>query len=154
MATDANTRSSRPPMPSREGAVEALALAEQAQVAVTSITPGPAYSVKLSLALAGVYLSHLLPEPWDMVGLVLMYVVMVTVIAVQFRSSGVRHRVQPGMKRGMLGAAALAFVVYLAALYLGDHQGMPWIWAPAGLLVGGGILVIDRKTRKKGIAAS
>ncbi|MDT0450371.1 hypothetical protein [Streptomyces hesseae] len=154
MATDENSRSSRPHMPSREGAAEALALAEQAQVAVVSVTPGPAYSVKLSLALAGVYLSHLLPEPWDFVGIALMYVLMLTVIVAQFRSSGVRHRVRPGMKRGMLLAAVFAFVVYLTALYLDDHQGMPWIWAPAGLLVGGGILVHDRQTRKKGIAAS
>ncbi|MFF4225530.1 hypothetical protein ACX9I7_02575 [Streptomyces sp. L500] len=154
MATDENSRSSRPPMPSREGAAEALALAEQAQVAVASLTPGRAFDVKLSLCVAGVYLSHLLPEPWDIVGLALMYVIMLTVLALQFRSSGVRHRVQPGMKRSMLGAAALAFGLYMVALYLDDHQGMPWIWAPAGLLAAGGILALDSKTRKKGIAAS
>ncbi len=140
-------------MPSRESAARSLALAEEAQEAVGSLTSDRWYGVALSAALAGVYFSNLLPEPFDLVGLAAMYVGMLVVLTLQFRSSGVRHRLTPSLKRGMLVAGALGLAAYLAALALEHWAGMSWIWIPAGLLVGGGVHVLDRTARKKGIPA-
>ncbi|GAA2713401.1 MULTISPECIES: hypothetical protein [Streptomyces] len=161
MATDAGAypHSSRPDpsavpaRPTRESAAEALALAERTRAAVGSIEPDRRYGVALSLGLAGVYFSHLLPEPLDLVGLAAMYVGMLTTLVLQVRSSGVRHRLHPAMKRSMAVAAAIGLLTYLAALALEHWTGTPWIWVPAGLLAGGGVHVLDRNARTKGIPA-
>ncbi|WP_099200451.1 hypothetical protein [Streptomyces cinnamoneus] len=141
----------RPSMPSRESAALSLALATEAQGAVGSLAPGRWYGTSLSAALAGVYFSQLLPDPLDLVGLALMYVLMLTVIVVQLSSSGVRHRMHPSMKRGAILCGVLGLVTFLGAMVLEDWAGMPWIWVPAGLLVAGGVHVLDHKARQKGI---
>ncbi|MBT2383079.1 hypothetical protein [Streptomyces sp. ISL-11] len=128
-------------------------MAQETRAAIGSITPGFWHSAVLSGLLAGVYLSNLLPDPLDLIATAVVYTALITFIIVQSRSSSVRHRVAPRMGWGMLVCAAVGLVSYCTAAYLEDHAGMPWIWAPAALLVGGSILVIDRRCRKKGIPA-
>ncbi|MEV4742033.1 hypothetical protein [Streptomyces sp. NPDC049555] len=152
MATDADVfpRSGRP---SAESAAQALALAEQAQEAVCSIKPSRWYEWTMSSLVAAVFFVNLLPEPFDLVALGAVYAAIVTVLWLQFRASGVRRRATPALKRGAAACAVLAMLSYLGALLLEDWAGMSWIWAPAGLLVGGVVHVLDRTSRTKGIPA-
>ncbi|MEU1375888.1 hypothetical protein ABZ442_19825 [Streptomyces triculaminicus] len=153
MATDENSRPSDPSMPSRESAAQALALAEQAQAAVGAISPGRWYQPTLAAFLVGIFLTNLLPDPFDFTAVIVLFVGMMTFVVLQVRKMGVMHRATPKTGRQMAVGALLGITVYVTALVVEHQADMPWVWVPAALLVGGGILGLERHSRTKGIPA-
>ncbi|MEU7135134.1 hypothetical protein [Streptomyces sp. NPDC046261] len=154
MATDEHSRSSRPSMPTRESAAQSLALAEEAQAAVGAITPGRWYQPTLCAFVIGIYLTNLLPDPFDITAVGVLFVGMMTFVFVQARKMGVMHRATPETGRQVAGGAAIGLTMYIAALVVDRQADMPWVWVPAALLTGGGILILGKNSRKKGIPAA
>ncbi|MFI9200270.1 hypothetical protein [Streptomyces sp. NPDC053048] len=140
-------------MPTRESAAESLALVEEAQAAVGSITPGRWYQATMSAFVAAIFLTNLLPDPFDITAVGIVFVGMMTFVVVQVRRMGVMHRATPKTGRQLTVGAIMGISVYIAALVLERQAGMPWVWVPAALLVAGGILVLEKNSRKKGIPA-
>ncbi|GHG69658.1 hypothetical protein GCM10018779_43150 [Streptomyces griseocarneus] len=140
-------------MPSRESAAQSLALAEEAKAAVGAISPGRWYQPTLAAFVIGIFLTNLLPDPFDITALGVLFVGMMTFVVVQVRKMGVMHRATPETGRQIAVGALIGGAVYVAALVVDSQADMPWVWVPAALLVGGGILGLERHSRTKGIPA-
>ncbi|MFI9238406.1 hypothetical protein [Streptomyces sp. NPDC053079] len=140
-------------MPTRESAAQSLALAEAAQAAVGAIAPGRWYHPTLSAFVAAIFLTNLLPDPLDITAVGVLFVGMMTFVFVQARTMGVLHRVTPEAGRQAAGGAVIGLAMYVAALVVDRQADMPWVWVPAALLTGGGILILGNNSRKKGIPA-